>query len=82
MEVVIGREPLKLLVPGMRVIVVAPRHPLYERRGKVVATWRARRGAGVVAIDGGLPDHMELVLEGQPYHDRTVLLPEHCRELK
>jgi hypothetical protein len=80
-EVVIGAEPLRRLTPGMRVIVIEPRHPLYERKGTVRATYPFR-GAGIVAIDGGLADNASIILQGQPYPDRTVLLPYHCRELK
>ena len=81
LEVVVSSEPLRRLIPGMRVIVVEPRHQLYERKGTVVATY-PYKGGGIVAIDGGLEDHSSIVLQGQPYPDRTVLLPYHCRELK
>lgn len=66
---------------GQRIVVVASGHPLEGRRGTVRRLNVGDRGASV-AIDGGLPDDDSIIIDGEPCHDRTILQPQQCRELR
>lgn len=66
---------------GQRVQVTSPTHHLYGRKG-TVRSLNVGDGGAVVAIDGGLPDDQCVILDGQHFHDRTVLLPQDCSPVR
>jgi hypothetical protein len=66
---------------GQRVQVVSEHHHLCGRKG-TVRSLNPEDGGAVVAIDGGLPDEYAIVIRGETFHDRTVLLPQDCQPVR